>query len=120
MQYINARQLVSQLKQKDEFADFGSNLGLTVGFMMAFVSSYFMLFYVKERITNAKHLQYVSGVDVCTFWCVAFILDLLIFFILSLCLVLTLAAFQVNGFKTLKENGRYFKWGEYIMIIILN
>lgn len=89
----------------DEIHNVGNILPMTLGSAMVCLSSYFVVFYIRERATNAKHLQLVSGVDVFTFWGVAFIFDQLIFLIISLCIVLVLAAFQIDGYKTLEENG---------------
>lgn len=72
---------------------------------MAFVSSFYILFYVRERVSKAKHLQFVSGVDITTFWGTSFVCDFITFFITSLCILVTLAAFQEDGFKTVDDLG---------------
>lgn len=99
------RKVFFQVKELGESANVGYALALIVGFIMVFIGSYFVLFYTRERATNAKHLQYVSGMSVCIFWFVAFIFDLFIFFVVSLCFVITLVAVQLDGFTTLLECG---------------
>lgn len=87
----------------------GFQLAFNIGFGMAFVSSFYVLFYVRERVTKAKHLQFVSGVDVTTFWLTSFICDLLTFIFTSICLLITLVAFQEGGFQTFEEIGNAIK-----------
>lgn len=67
---------------------------------MALVSAYFIFYYVKEKATSSKHLQFVSGVNTTIFWLVSFIWDLLVFASLSVCVTLALWAMQRDGFKT--------------------
>lgn len=72
---------------------------------MAFVSSFYILFYVRERVVKAKHLQFVSGVNGLVFWCVSFLCDLLTFFLTSVALMITLVCFQEEGFSTFEDIG---------------
>ncbi|XP_063224038.1 phospholipid-transporting ATPase ABCA3-like [Bacillus rossius redtenbacheri] len=88
----------------------GNMLGFQVAYNlvlgMASVSAFFVLFYVKERVSRAKLLQFVSGVDVLTFWGTAFLWDLLKFFVIALAIVVTLACFQKDGFSEVDQLGR--------------
>ncbi|XP_063224088.1 phospholipid-transporting ATPase ABCA3-like isoform X2 [Bacillus rossius redtenbacheri] len=88
----------------------GSTLGFQVAFNFVFsmssVSAFFVLFYVKERVSRAKLLQFVSGVDVLTFWGTAFLWDLLRFSVIALAIVVTLACFQKDGFSEADQLGR--------------
>lgn len=64
------------------------------------------MFYIKERTSRAKLLQFVSGVNVFTFWSVSFIWDYITFFITALIYLTTLTAFQEDGWSTGEELGR--------------
>lgn len=75
---------------------------------MAFVSSFYVMFYIKERVCKAKHLQFVSGVSVVPFWVAAFVCDLLTFIFTSILIIITLAFYQEDGFKTAPELGELF------------
>ncbi|XP_027629544.1 ATP-binding cassette sub-family A member 3-like isoform X2 [Tupaia chinensis] len=74
---------------------YGSNVVLVNGFQiviclsfgMAIVSGSFGLQTITERINKAKHIQFVSGVYVFTYWLSALLWDLIYFFI-SCCLLL--------------------------------
>ncbi|XP_054570373.1 phospholipid-transporting ATPase ABCA3-like isoform X2 [Eptesicus fuscus] len=72
-----------------------------LAFGMAIIVASFGLQTVNERITKAKHIQFVSGVYVLTYWLSALLWDLIYFFI-SCCLLLgvfkycELAAFVEN------------------------
>lgn len=90
----------------------GFQLAFNIAFSMAFVSSFYVLFYVRERVNKSKHLQFVSGAKVSSFWLIAFIWDYITFLFTSVCLIITLAAFQEDGFKTGIELGKSLKWIE--------
>lgn len=90
----------------------GTNMGFqlasNVGFAMAFVSAFYILFYVKERESRAKLLQFVSGANVSTFWATAILWDFITFIVTIFLTIATLAIFQENGWSTFEELGRGF------------
>ncbi|XP_058142278.1 phospholipid-transporting ATPase ABCA3-like [Dasypus novemcinctus] len=65
----------------------GLQIAINLHFGMALLISGFCLLTVNERVTKAKHIQFVSGVYVLIYWLSALLWDFLIFFI-SCCLVL--------------------------------
>uniref|UniRef100_A0A1B0GH75 Putative lipid exporter abca1 n=1 Tax=Lutzomyia longipalpis TaxID=7200 RepID=A0A1B0GH75_LUTLO len=86
----------------------GFQLAINVTFAMAFVASFFILFYIKERMSRAKLLQFVSGVNVYTFWFTALIWDYFTYLITACLMIATLAAFQEEGWAEGPELGRVF------------
>lgn len=60
----------------------------------------------QERECKAKLLQFVSGVNVFTFWMTSFLWDYFTYFITTILLVITLALFQEDGWSTPAELGR--------------
>lgn len=86
----------------------GFQIAFNIGFSMAFVSSFYVLFCVRERMSKAKHLQFVSGVNVLIFWSSAYLFDFLHFTVTSVFLIITLAAFQEDGFSSAEELGMLF------------
>jgi ATP-binding cassette subfamily A (ABC1) protein 3 len=84
----------------------GFQIAFTLGFSMAFVSAFFTIFYVKERVSKAKHLQIVSGVEILTFWMSALVWDLLFCLIPLIGVIITFIAFQEEGFSTSTELGK--------------
>ncbi|XP_062556230.1 phospholipid-transporting ATPase ABCA3-like [Armigeres subalbatus] len=88
----------------------GSNMGFQLafntGFAMAFVGAMYIMFYIKERASGAKLLQFVSGVNAVTFWTVSFLWDYLVFIVAMMLYILTLAAFQEEGWSTPAELSR--------------
>uniref|UniRef100_A0A8D1A2R6 ABC transporter domain-containing protein n=1 Tax=Sus scrofa TaxID=9823 RepID=A0A8D1A2R6_PIG len=88
---------------------YGSNVGptngvqvaLSLAFGMALVVSSFCLQTVTERTTKAKHIQFVSGVYLLTYWLAALLWDLIYFsiiccFILVMFIYCRVDAFFVN------------------------
>ena len=90
----------------------GNNLGFqlsfNIGFAMAFVASFFVIVYIKERVTKAKLLQFVSGVNVVMYWLTAFLWDYLLFVIIAFLMTATIGAFQEDGYKTFEQLGRIY------------
>ncbi|XP_055533385.1 phospholipid-transporting ATPase ABCA3-like isoform X2 [Wyeomyia smithii] len=88
----------------------GSNMGFQLafntGFAMAFVGAMYIMFYIKERASGAKLLQFVSGVHAATFWIVSFLWDYLVFIVAMVLYILTLAAFQEEGWSSAAELSR--------------
>lgn len=81
----------------------GFQLATNISFAMAFVSSFYLLFYIRERVSKAKLLQFVSGLNVSTFWITSFIFDFVTYIITAFILIITLIAFQEEGWSTIKD-----------------
>lgn len=64
--------------------------------------------FFQERECKAKLLQFVSGVNVFTFWVTSFLWDFITFVITSVLLVITMAVFQEDGWSSPAELGRFF------------
>ncbi|XP_058116458.1 phospholipid-transporting ATPase ABCA3-like [Anopheles ziemanni] len=90
----------------------GNNLGFQIsfntGFAMSFIAALYIMFYIKERTSRAKLLQFVSGINVFTFWIVSFLWDFMTYVITALLYIITLAVFQEEGWATFEELGRVF------------
>ncbi|XP_061181930.1 phospholipid-transporting ATPase ABCA3-like isoform X1 [Saccostrea echinata] len=80
----------------------GSTTGFTIAFNfvfgMAFLSSSFVLFLIKERATKAKHIQFVSGVQPFTFWASTFCWDMINYMIPCCILLFVLWAFGIKAY----------------------
>ncbi|EFB17717.1 hypothetical protein PANDA_016243, partial [Ailuropoda melanoleuca] len=85
---------------KDQFNEGrkGFDIALNLLFAMAFLASTFSILAVSERAVQAKHVQFVSGVHVATFWLSALLWDLLSFLVPSLLLLAVFKAFDVHAF----------------------
>ena len=74
----------------------GFSIGFSMLFGMAFLTSSFCYFLIRERQTGAKHLQVVSGVGPFAFWVASLAWDIVNYMIPCLVLLVVFAAFQVN------------------------
>ncbi|ETN61053.1 ATP-binding cassette sub-family A member 3 [Anopheles darlingi] len=85
----------------------GSNLGFQLsfntGFAMAFVGAFYIMYYVRERASGSKLLQFVAGVEPLTFWGVSFLWDLAVYCVAMALYIATLAAFGEEGWSTVDE-----------------
>uniref|UniRef100_A0A8C5L437 P-type phospholipid transporter n=2 Tax=Jaculus jaculus TaxID=51337 RepID=A0A8C5L437_JACJA len=52
-------------------------VAICVIFAMSFVPASFVLYLIQERVTKAKHLQFISGVSPTTYWLTNFLWDML-------------------------------------------
>lgn len=51
-------------------------VAICVIFAMSFIPASFVLFLIQERVSNSKHLQFVSGVNPTTYWVANFVWDM--------------------------------------------
>ncbi|XP_059504051.1 retinal-specific phospholipid-transporting ATPase ABCA4 isoform X3 [Stegostoma tigrinum] len=51
-------------------------ISISVVFAMSFVPASFVLYLIQERVSNAKHLQFVSGMSPTTYWVSNFLWDM--------------------------------------------
>ncbi|KAK5642705.1 hypothetical protein RI129_008872 [Pyrocoelia pectoralis] len=86
----------------------GFQISFNLGFGMAFVSAFYIIYYIHERSIKFKHLQFVSGANVSSFWIPSFICDVLTFILTSIFVIITLAIFQIDGFGTVDDLSRVF------------
>uniref|UniRef100_A0A182SFE6 Uncharacterized protein n=1 Tax=Anopheles maculatus TaxID=74869 RepID=A0A182SFE6_9DIPT len=100
--------LDTQLKKLNTGLNAGFQLAFNTGFAMAFVSALYIMFYIKERTSRAKLLQFVSGTNVTLFWLLAFMWDFTLFVLNSLIYIATVAIFQEEGWSSFEELGRAF------------
>lgn len=77
-----------------------------LGFCLAIISSFLVIFYIKERVSGAKLLQRVSGLKPAVMWLTAYIWDWMWLLVISIIMVTTLACFQENTMATPDELGR--------------
>jgi ATP-binding cassette subfamily A (ABC1) protein 3 len=59
----------------------GFNIASGLSFGFSFLIASFAMFLVKEKTSNSKHLQYLSGCNSSIFWISAFVWDILNYFI---------------------------------------
>lgn len=79
---------------------------LSFEFAVCFISSFYIVFYIEERVSGAKNLQFVSGLNVSTFWAISSLFDM---FALSLTtLVSIIFIFSFNVLKSIDRNVNFF------------
>ncbi|GJQ88074.1 hypothetical protein Trydic_g13087 [Trypoxylus dichotomus] len=86
----------------------GFQVAFNLAFCMCFVTPFYVLFHVKERVSKSKHLQFVSGAKITTFWLAAATWDFITFQLTTICLIIAIVCFQRDGFSTATEMGRLY------------
>ncbi|XP_055623835.1 phospholipid-transporting ATPase ABCA3-like [Toxorhynchites rutilus septentrionalis] len=100
--------LDTRFDQLETGANTGFQFAFNTGFAMAFVAALFIMFYIRERTTRAKLLQFVSGVNVLLFWAISFLWDYMIFVVISLFYIATVAALQQDGLSEFEHLSKIF------------
>ncbi|KAJ8311158.1 hypothetical protein KUTeg_011297 [Tegillarca granosa] len=67
-------------------------------FGMAFLTTSFIIFLIKEKASGAKHMQVVSGVKPLAFWSSTFVWDMVNYLVPVLLILVVFAAFQVEAY----------------------
>lgn len=75
------------------------NIVLAIVFIMAYVPSSYVTFYIRERTSRVKLLQVVSGLKRELYWFVNFIWDLVAFKLSCLVILIMLFGYQVDGWS---------------------
>ncbi|KAK7101016.1 phospholipid-transporting ATPase ABCA1-like [Littorina saxatilis] len=83
-------------QQLDEESLYNSAVDVVVAicviFAMSFVPASFVLFLIEERVSNSKHLQFVSGINPAIYWITNFFWDMINYIIpAALCIFIFLA-----------------------------
>lgn len=98
--------LQSRLDMLQAGNNMGFQLASNIGFSMSFVAAFYIIFYIRERVSRSKLLQFVSGINIWTFWLTAYIWDIITFIVTTCFMVATLVAFQEDGWSSGSELGR--------------
>ncbi|KAK2724560.1 phospholipid-transporting ATPase ABCA3-like [Artemia franciscana] len=94
--------------QRTQNSAIGFVIGYNIAFGYALLASSFIIFLVKERNCNSKHLQFVSGVSFLAYWSGNWIWDMLSFCIPCLGILITFLSFGTEGFTSAEQQGRMF------------
>nr|QST14977.1 ABCA3 protein [Diaphanosoma celebensis] len=97
----------SKLNNDASSSSLGFQVGFNISFGMAFLAASFVIFLVKERVTKAKHLQFVSGVNFVTFWLANMFWDFVNFMVPCTGILLTFLIFNEEGFISFEQQGRF-------------
>ncbi|XP_024861123.1 phospholipid-transporting ATPase ABCA1 isoform X2 [Kryptolebias marmoratus] len=73
-------------------------VSICVIFAMSFVPASFVLFLIEERVSKAKHLQFVSGVKPFLYWLANFTWDMLNYSVPAMMVVLIFISFQQEAY----------------------
>uniref|UniRef100_A0A3Q2D7H1 P-type phospholipid transporter n=1 Tax=Cyprinodon variegatus TaxID=28743 RepID=A0A3Q2D7H1_CYPVA len=73
-------------------------VSICVIFAMSFVPASFVLFLIEERVSKAKHLQFVSGVQPILYWLANFVWDMLNYSVPAMMVVLIFICFQQQSY----------------------
>uniref|UniRef100_A0A7N5ZZB3 ABC transporter domain-containing protein n=1 Tax=Anabas testudineus TaxID=64144 RepID=A0A7N5ZZB3_ANATE len=78
-------------------------VSICVIFAMSFVPASFVLFLIEERVSKAKHLQFVSGVKPILYWLANFTWDMLNYTVPATMVVLIFISFQQQSYVSEKN-----------------
>lgn len=89
------------------------DLYLIVAFGILYASwiSFFITFYITESTKKAKLLQMICGMNKFVFWLVPFLIDMLIFLIITIYILAIIYYFNLNNFNEFHELLSIFEFG---------
>ncbi|KAM6949618.1 phospholipid-transporting ATPase ABCA1 [Aplochiton taeniatus] len=73
-------------------------VSICVIFAMSFIPASFVLFLIQERVTKAKHLQFVSGVNPTVYWVANFTWDMCNYIVPCLIVIVIFLCFQQKAY----------------------
>uniref|UniRef100_H2YX25 ABC transporter domain-containing protein n=1 Tax=Ciona savignyi TaxID=51511 RepID=H2YX25_CIOSA len=73
-------------------------ISISVIFALAFVPASFVLFLIEEKVSKAKHLQFVSGVNQFIYWIANFTWDMLNYSIPAIIVIIIFLCFQTDAY----------------------
>ncbi|CAG5929271.1 unnamed protein product, partial [Menidia menidia] len=73
-------------------------VSICVIFAMSFIPASFVLFLIQERVSKAKHLQFVSGVNPAVYWLTNFVWDMCNYIIPCLIVIAIFLCFQQKAY----------------------
>ena len=78
-------------------------VAICVIFAMSFVPASFILFLIEERVSNSKHLQFVSGINPTVYWLANWAWDMLNYSIPAILCILIFLAFGKEAYTSAKN-----------------
>lgn len=93
----------SKLYLSENGHNMGNQLANYISFAMAFTMALYIMFYIRERASKAKLLQFISGIDASTFWMTSFLFDYATYILVSIVFYLTVMSFQEEYWSTAEE-----------------
>lgn len=97
-----------QIKHLDDINNLGFKLAFYTAFGMALTTAMFSIFYLKERVSRAKLLQFLSGVNKFVFWLTSFVIDFLQFVLIVLIYLAVLRMYDNESYNHMDELLRNF------------
>ncbi|XP_024866852.1 phospholipid-transporting ATPase ABCA1b isoform X2 [Kryptolebias marmoratus] len=73
-------------------------VSICVIFAMSFVPASFVVFLIQERVSKAKHMQFISGVHPLLYWLANFMWDMLNYFVPAILVILIFICFQQKAY----------------------
>ncbi|KAG8188878.1 hypothetical protein JTE90_018283 [Oedothorax gibbosus] len=95
-------------KQQQTDQTISYQIAQDIMFGMSFLIASFAVFIIKERSSNSKHLQRVSGVNLFSYWLASFMWDFLNYLIPCCLVLLVFQGFGTEGLSSGEEQGRLF------------
>ncbi|GFN96696.1 ATP-binding cassette sub-family a member 1 [Plakobranchus ocellatus] len=78
-------------------------VAICVIFAMSFVPASFVLFLIEERVSNSKHLQFVSGINPTVYWVSTWMWDMLNYSIPAMLCIIIFLAFDAESYVSAKS-----------------
>ncbi|XP_033100067.1 ATP-binding cassette sub-family A member 3-like [Anneissia japonica] len=98
MNFPLPRNLERQAADQSNSFGTGYAVAFAISFGMAFLSSSFAVFLIKESSVKSKHLQFVSGVRMSNFWFSTYLWDIINYMIPCICICILFVACSIEAY----------------------
>ncbi|CAF1219331.1 unnamed protein product [Rotaria sordida] len=110
----SVRQTITDF-QSQQF--FGFRMASSIVFGFGFMMASFAVFLIKERVSKAKHLQFLSGASGINFWLSTFIWDLVYYILATICIFIVWTIFYHTA--AVKDDLKAYLGGDRLGYTIL-
>lgn len=95
------------LSQDQIIADMSKSINsvMAISLATAFVGNFYIMFNIKERMCQAKHLQFVSGINVFIFWLVSFVADFITYLVPAAAVIVSFVILKPKGLDSAESLG---------------
>lgn len=76
------------------YSGLGNQFATNITFAMGFIIAFHVIFYIQERVSKMKLLQFIAGINTIIFWIISFLFDIVVHLITVLVCYITVSSYS--------------------------
>lgn len=85
------------------YTGLGNQFATNITFAMGFIIAFHVMFYIQERVSKMKLLQFIAGVNTAIFWIISFLFDIVVHLVTALVCYITVSVYGEEYWSTSEE-----------------